>query len=106
MKQAFPHVFRYFENCWGRKSRKKIPEEGFYLLLKKGFFPYEYFNDFKRFQEKKLPPKEAFYNELKDEDIDDESYQHALKVYDLFRLSSFKEYHDLYLELDTVDMNH
>ena len=99
-KQAFPHVYRYFQNVWAGKP--DIPEDAFYLLLKKGYFPYKYFDNFKRFEETKLPEIEHFYNDLKEEDISQEDYKHACRVFETFKLKSFKEYHDLYLELDTV----
>ena len=43
-KETFPHVYRYFQNVWAHS----IPEEGFHLLLKKGYFPYKYFDSFDR----------------------------------------------------------
>lgn len=104
LKETFPHLWRYFENKWGLKSCKKIPEEGFYLLLQKQCFPYEWFTDFSKFQETQLPDKAAFYSGLKEEDIDEETYQHAKKVWSTFRLETFKDFHDLYLELDTVSL--
>ena len=43
------------------------------LLTKKGIYPYEYMNSPEKLKETQLPPKEAFYSSLNDEDISDEN---------------------------------
>ena len=52
----------------------------FALLLRKGVYPYEYMDSWKRFKEESLPDKESFYSELNNEHITDEDYAHAQKV--------------------------
>jgi len=37
------------------------------FLFQKGVFPYEYFTDISKFQESRLPPKDAFFNKLTNE---------------------------------------
>ena len=49
----------------------------FALLLRKGVYPYEYMDSWKRFKEKSLPDKESFYSELNNEHITDDGYAHA-----------------------------
>ena len=44
------------------------------LVKKKGIYPYEYMNSFKRFKEDKLPAKDCFFNSLKDCRISEEEY--------------------------------
>ena len=41
------------------------------LLLRKGAYPYEYIDDWKKFNETTLPEKEQFYSSLNKEDITD-----------------------------------
>ena len=36
----------------------------FFLLLKKGIYPYEYIGSWERFDKNTIPSKEAFYIEL------------------------------------------
>ena len=43
----------------------------FFLLLRKGVYPYEYMDSWKKFYENAIPPKEAFYSELNLEGISD-----------------------------------
>ena len=46
--------------------------------------------------------KKAFYRNLNLEDISDEDYIHAQKVWDVFEIKNLDEYHDLYLQSDTL----
>ena len=55
----------------------------------------------KRFKEESLPDKEYFYSELNKEDITEEEYTHAQKVWDTFNIKNLGEYHDLYVQSDT-----
>ena len=50
------------------------------LLLRKGVNTYDYVDSMRKLDETSLPPKEAFYSKLTDEDITDEDYQHAQTV--------------------------
>ena len=45
--------------------------EHFELLSRKGVYPYEYMNDFNKFEETRLPTKDLFYSKLTDETISD-----------------------------------
>ena len=59
-------------------------------------------DSWKRFDETMLRNKKAFYSELNLEDITDEDYMHAQKVFDEFKLKTLDEYHDLYVQSDTL----
>ena len=59
-------------------------------------------DSFSRFNETFLPKGEDFYSILNDEDISEEQYKHAQKVWDAFRLKNLGEYHDLYLKSDIL----
>ena len=73
----------------------------FILLLWKSVYPYDYMNDWERFNEIALPEKERFYNNLNMEDITDVDYAHATRVYRLWN-KNLGEYHDLYLKSDVL----
>ena len=47
------------------------------MLLKKGVYPYECMDSWKKFDETTLSPKKDFYSELNLEGINDEDYAHA-----------------------------
>ena len=52
----------------------------FILLLRKGVYPYEYMDDWEKFNQMLLPKKEFFYSHLNMEDITDADYAHAKRV--------------------------
>ena len=66
------------------------------MLLRKGVFPYEDMDDWEKFDETTLPPKEAFYNNLHLENISDGNYEHVQKVCDVFVIKNHGEYHDMF----------
>jgi hypothetical protein len=72
------------------------------ILRKKGIYPYDWVDDYKKFSEKSLPPKEAFYNKLQNKPITDEEYKHAQEVWKVTNCTSFLDYHFKYLIADTV----
>ena len=54
------------------------------MLLRKGVYPYEYMNNWERFEETPLPDKEAFYSSLNMDDITDVDHRHAKRVLKYF----------------------
>ena len=74
----------------------------FELLLRKGVYPYEYMDSWKRFKEESLSDKESFYSKLNKGGISDEDYAHAQKVWDAIKIKNLGEYHDLYVQSDTA----
>ena len=74
----------------------------FVLLLRKGVYPYEYMDTWERFSEISLPSKEDFYSKLNMEDISDIDYRHANNVFKVFKLENLGDYHDLYVQSDTL----
>ena len=71
----------------------------FILLLRKGVYPYEYMDNLERFNETLLTSKEPFYSNLNMENID---YRHGNNVFNKFKLNNLGEYHDLYVQSDTL----
>ena len=74
----------------------------FITLLRKGVYPYEYMDEWNKFDEKELPVKESFYSNLTMEDISDTDYKHANNVFKKFDLNNLGDYHDLYMKSDTL----
>ena len=72
------------------------------LIFAKGVFRYEYFSSLDKFEDTCLPPIDLFYSHLKEEGISREDYDRAHKMWYKFDCQNFKDYHDLYLKLDTV----
>ena len=74
----------------------------FVSLLRKGVYPYEYVDNWERFSEISLPSKEDFYSNLNMEDIFDIDYRHPNNVFKRFELKNLGQYHDLYVQSDTL----
>ena len=74
----------------------------FVLLLRKSVYSYEYMDTWERFSEISLPSKEDFYSNLNMEDISDIDYRHAINVFKGFKLENVGDYHDLYVQSDTL----
>ena len=82
-KNAFKNLLKYF-----------TPEQA-EILKQKGFYPYEYMNTEEKFNDTKLPPREAFYSKLSGRGIKEKDYKHAWNVWNTFKMKTFKEYHEL-----------
>ena len=67
--------------CLGSEDFKYLSEEfsreKLELVKKKGIYPYEYFNSFKKFKETNLPDIDKFFSSLKDCGISEKEYQKA-----------------------------
>ena len=72
------------------------------LVKKKGIYPYEYFNSFKKFKETNLPDIDKFFSSLKDCRISEKEYQRARDVWKAFEIKNLEQYHDLYLKTDVL----
>ena len=76
-----------------RSSSERINK--FALLLRKGVYPYEYMDAWEKFNA-------DFYSNLNMEDINDIDYRHANNVFKVFKLEKLGNYHDLYVQSDTL----
>ena len=65
-------------------------------------YPYEWVDSFNKFDWSCLPSKECFFSSLKGKSIGDEEYDRACKVWKVFGMKTFGEYHDLYLKCDVL----
>ena len=90
--KKFPCVYQF---CNGDLNK-------FVLLLRKGVYPYEYMDSWERFDETSLPDKKDFYSELNLEDITNKNYEHAQKVWEVFKIKNLGECHDVYVQSDTL----
>ena len=89
-KNGFKNISKYY-----------TPEQ-VELIKQKGFYPYEYMDKAEKFNETKLPPREAFYSKLSGEGISNGNYKHAWNVWNTFKMKTFKDYHKLYNETDVL----
>ena len=102
---------QYYEKYFNKKLIKRFAStyefcnknlNKFILLLRKGVYPYEYMDNWERFNETLLPSKESFYSNLNMENIDDIDYRHGNNVFKRFKLKNLGEYHNLYVQSHTL----
>ena len=91
----FPHLHEHMPKVCPLNTPEDLQ-----LLSQKGVYPYSYIENFQVFEETSLPPKDAFYNELLEEDISDEKYQLAENVWSTFQCEHLGDFHDVYLYTD------
>ena len=92
LKEGFFNIYK-FSNHDNNK---------FILMLRKGVYPYEYMDDWKKLNKTSLPEKEDFYSHLNMEDITDADYAHTKRVCKDFEIKNLGEYHDLYVQSNTL----
>ena len=90
--KKFPSIYQF---CNGGLNK-------FMLLLRKSVYSYEDMDNWGKFDETTMPPKEAFYSKLNLENITDKDYEHTQKLWEVFGIKSLGEYHDLYPQSDTL----
>ena len=56
----------------------------------------------KKFFKNKLPDKCEFFSSLRDKCISKEEYDRAIDVWNVFKIKTLGEYHDLYLKTDVL----
>ena len=67
----------------------------FILILQKGVYPYEYMDDWQKFNETSIPEKQHFQSQLNIEDTTDADFRHTKKVCKDFKITNLGENHDL-----------
>ena len=91
-------MIRFFETC--KFSNHNI--KTFILLLRKGIYPYEYMDDWGKFNETSLLQKEDSYSHLNTYDITNADCTHGKRVCKDFEIKNLGEYHDLYVQRDKL----
>jgi hypothetical protein len=76
------------------------------LLTQKGVFPYSYLDSFDKLNYKEYPNYEDFYNNLKDENIEEVDYERGKKLWYHFKSKksdyTLKDYLEMYLICDVL----
>ena len=92
LKKLFKTTFKFSKNDFNK----------IILLLRKGIYPYEYMDEWEKFNETLFPRKEDFYSNLNMEDIKDSDYNHAKRVCKKSEIKNLGEYHYLCIKSDTL----
>jgi Rho termination factor, N-terminal domain len=100
-KQQFKNLDRFCRT----RLKKNYSECHFELLLRKGVYPYDYMDSLEKFNERRLPPKSAFYSKLNNVEITDDDYAHARRVWEEFNCKTMRDYHNLYNKCDVLQLS-
>ncbi|KAJ8909922.1 hypothetical protein NQ315_017226 [Exocentrus adspersus] len=85
------------------ETRRHFQEdEQFNLIRQKGVFPYTYTDSMQKLEEKQLPSKEKFFNDLTNESLSDKDYERANKVWNTFKCETLGDYAYVYLKSDVL----
>ena len=71
-------------------------------MLQKAVYPYEYVDDWEKFNKTPLRNKEDFYSHLNIEESTDAYCVHTKGVCKDFEIKKLGEYHDLYVQSNTL----
>lgn len=74
----------------------------FGLINRKGIFPYDWYDSLDKLNNLSLPEINDFYSKLNLSNIEDKEYLHAITVWNTFDCKTFKDYHDLYMNVDVL----
>ena len=84
-------------------EKSKIPKElGKSLSSQKGVFCYDYVSSPEKLLETKLPPRKAFFNNLKNEPCSPKNYQFAKNLFNQSKCKNLQQYMELYLISDVL----
>lgn len=93
-------------DCSFNLIRQWLPEDNKReLLMRKGFYPYEYMTSMDRLKEECLPPPDAFASKLSGSTgASPEDYQHAQNVWRQFECKNLGDYSELYVMADCYQL--
>ena len=102
MSSSLDNLIKNLPDKAFKYTKQEFKKEQFELMKQKGVYPYDYMDNFEKFNNTQLPNKDEFYSILNHEFISDEQYEHAQNVWDTFNLKTMGDYHDLYLKSDIL----
>ena len=92
LNKGFANIYEFFNEDINK----------FIFLLRKSVYPYEYMDRLEKFDETSLPDKETFYGSLNMEIITNVDHRHAKRVFKGFNNRNLGDYHDFYVQNDTL----
>ena len=88
--QNFKYLCKEFNNFSGDIN----------LIVEKQINCYDFYTDLSCLEQKSLPPREAFYNSLREQDITPDEYLHAQRMWQLLGCRTMDDWLKFYLKVD------
>ena len=102
MNSSLDSLVKNLSNSDFKYLSEEFSSEFLKLVKEKGVYPYEYMVSFKKFSEDELPDRSRFFSSLKDFCISEKDYLKANNIWNLFKMNTVGDYHDLYLKTDVL----
>ena len=94
--------FDILKNSIMMKVNGKFSNERFNLATRKLAYPYEYVTNGEILKETKLPTKSKFYSSLKQQDVTQDEYDHAVMFWETFGCNTMAGFSMKYCHLDSL----
>lgn len=101
-KDGNPQGIHLFKNM--KREFSDVSDDLFKRLLRKGVTAYDWTDSFDKFEVKKFPPIEAFYDSLKEKPCDEKNYEFAKSMFKDMNCSNWGEYYEFYLKCDVLQL--
>ena len=72
------------------------------LVKQTRVYPFGYMDSFKTFSKNKPPDRCKFFSSLKDKCVSEKDYLKADNIWNVFKMNTMGDYHDLYLKADVL----
>ena len=102
MNSSLDSLVKNLEDKDFKYLSEKVSGKYLEFVKEKGIYPYDYMNNFKKFNETKLSSKDKFFSSLKNEGISEKDYEKAKNIWNTFKIKTLGEYHELYLKTDVL----
>ena len=102
MNFSLDSLVKNLSNNYFKYLPKEFSGEFLKLVKQKGVYPYEYMDSLKKFSEDKLPDRCKFSSSLKDKCISKKDYLKVNNIWNVFKINTMGDYHDLYSKKDFI----
>ena len=102
MNFSFDSLVKNLSNDYFKYLPEEFSGEFLKLVKQKGVYPYEYMDSLKKFSEDKLPDRCKFSSSLKDKCISKKDYLKVNNIWNVFKINTMGDYHDLYSKKDFI----
>ena len=101
LQESLESLAKNLQDCQLVNAKKCLPENACLdLVSAKGIFPYEFLDCIEKLDEKELPPREMFYDNLNKEECSERDYSRAVDSWKIFGCETLKDYMLSYMSLD------
>uniref|UniRef100_A0A7E4VNE2 DNA-directed DNA polymerase n=1 Tax=Panagrellus redivivus TaxID=6233 RepID=A0A7E4VNE2_PANRE len=105
MPSSLDKLAGYLSNDQMSISRNYYSTQGndvFEIMRKKGVYPYDYMDSFKKYNEVRLPSISSFYDKLNSKECSQKDYLYAKLVWNKMNCTNLRDYTKIYMSNDVL----